>query len=48
MVSRDSSEIELPSEIVKNDEPPALPLAGPLEEIAIELRELRRKFPKPN
>jgi len=47
MVSKDCSEIELPGEIVKNDDPLTLPLAGPLEEIANLLRKMRKTFPKP-
>lgn len=46
MVAKDCSEIELPAEIVKNRESLTIPLAGPLEEIAISLREMRKKFPK--
>jgi integrase len=46
MVSKDCSEIELPAEIIKNNESLTIPLAGPLEEIAIALREIRKKFPK--
>ena len=47
MVSKDCSEIELPGEIVKNDDPLTLPLAGPLEEIANLLKKMRKAFPKP-
>jgi integrase len=47
MVSKDCSEIELPAEIMKNDEPLILPLVGPLEQIAAMLREMRKSFPKP-
>ena len=47
MIDKDCSEITLPREIIKNDEPLTIPLAGPLEEIAITLRELRKSFPKP-
>jgi integrase len=47
MIDKDCSEITLPREIIKNDEPLRIPLAGPLEEIAITLRELRKSFPKP-
>ena len=47
-VSKDCSEIELPGEIVKNDDPLALPLAGPLEEIGNLLKKMRKTFPKPN
>jgi len=47
MVDKDCSEITLPREIIKNDEPLTIPLAGPLEEIATTLRELRKSFPKP-
>ena len=45
MIDKDCSEITLPREIIKNDEPLTIPLAGPLEEIAITLRELRRTRP---
>jgi hypothetical protein len=47
MIDKDCNEITLPREIIKNDEPLTMPLAGPLEEIAITLRELRKSFPKP-
>jgi len=47
MIDKDCSEITLPREIIKNDEPLTIPLAGPLEEIATTLRELRKSFPKP-
>lgn len=48
MVSSDNTEIELPGEIAKNDEAQNLPLVGPLEEISALLKEMRKKFPKPN
>jgi integrase len=48
MVSKDCSEIELPAEIMKNDDPLILPLVGPLEKISTLLREMRKSFPKPN
>jgi hypothetical protein len=32
-------------EIIKTDEPLTIPLAGPLEEIATTLRDLRKSFP---
>jgi integrase len=47
MISKDCSEIELPRQIMKNDEPLTLPLVGPLEELATMLRGLRKSFPKP-
>jgi integrase len=47
MVSKDCNEIELPGEIVKNDDPLTLPLVGPLKEIAVTLRTLRKSFPQP-
>jgi len=47
MVSRDCTEIELPAEIMKNDEPLILPLVGPLEGISTLLKEMRKSFPKP-
>jgi site-specific recombinase XerD len=46
MVSRDCTELELPGEIMKNDEPLTLPLVGPLKEIATLLKEGRKAFPK--
>jgi hypothetical protein len=39
-VSKDCSEIELPGEIVKNDDPLALPLAGPLEPAQKDAQDL--------
>jgi integrase len=42
MVSRDCTEIELPAEIMKNDEPLILPLVGPLEGISPLLKEMRK------
>jgi hypothetical protein len=42
MIDKDCSEITLPREIIKNDEPLTIPLAGPLEKIATSLRELRK------
>ena len=47
MVSKDCTEIELPAEIMKNDEPLLLPLVGPLEGISTLLKEMRKSFPKP-
>ena len=47
MSDKDCSEITFPRQIIKNDEPLTMPLAGPPEEIAITLRELRKSFPKP-
>jgi hypothetical protein len=48
MVSKASSEIELPAEIVKNHEPLILPLVGAPEDIAVALRAARKKSPKPS
>ncbi len=47
MVCKECNEIEIPGSIVKNDEPMTLPLVGPLEPIAVELRRMRKSFPKP-
>jgi len=45
MIDKDCNEITLPREIIKNDEPLTMPLAGSLEEIAPTLHELRKSFP---
>jgi hypothetical protein len=45
MVSQDCTEVELPAEIMKNDEPLILPLVGPLEGISTRLKEMRKSFP---
>jgi hypothetical protein len=43
MIDKDCNEITLPREIKKNDEPLTMPLAGPLEGIAVT-----QIFPKTN
>ena len=47
MVSKDCTEIELPAEIMKNDEALTLPLVGPLAEISIMLKKMFRDESKP-
>jgi hypothetical protein len=47
MADKNYNEVVLPGEIIKNDEALPIPLAAPLEEIAITLRDLRKSFPKP-
>jgi integrase len=48
MVSADCKELLIPDRITKTKKGRTVPLVGPLEVIAKELREARKKFPKPN
>jgi integrase len=48
MIDKDCSEITLPREIIKNDEPLTIPLAGPLEEIANHSSRVAQIFPETN
>ena len=48
MIDKDCSEVTLPREIIKNDEPLTIPLAGPLEEIANHPSRVAQIFPETN
>jgi integrase len=48
MVSGDCKELLIPDRTTKTKKGRTVPLVGPLEVIAKELWEARKKFPKPN
>jgi integrase len=47
MVSNNNDEIMMPGRINKNRKPHVVPLVGPLSEISVMLKQLRKKFPQP-